>query len=104
MLVPPLLVGYRRIAELKSGPPAGCPVSLASSNNASASGVYGEETASGQEAIMRHLLVVLGVVVATTAIGTNARAQNYPWCALLSDGEGGATNCGFSTLQQCNRM
>jgi hypothetical protein len=50
---------------------------------------------------MRLLLVVFGVAVATTAFGTNARAQNYPWCALLNDGEGGATNCGFSTLQQC---
>jgi hypothetical protein len=51
---------------------------------------------------MRLSLVVFGVAVAaTTAFGTNARAQNYPWCAQLGDGEGGATNCGFSTLQQC---
>jgi hypothetical protein len=46
-------------------------------------------------------LVVFGVAVAATAFGSNVRAQNYPWCALLNDGEGDATNCGFSTLQQC---
>jgi len=25
----------------------------------------------------------------------------YPWCARYSGGMGGASNCGFSTLEQC---
>jgi hypothetical protein len=51
---------------------------------------------------MRTLLFVMGVVIATTAIGTHAGAQNYPWCAHYSGGSmGGAMNCGFITFQQC---
>jgi hypothetical protein len=48
---------------------------------------------------MKWLLFVLGLVAMTTAIGTRAQAQNYPWCAQYS-GLGG-TNCGFTTFQQC---
>jgi Protein of unknown function (DUF3551) len=50
---------------------------------------------------MRLFLFALGVVVATAATDTAATAQNYPWCALYSGDFGGATNCGFSTWQQC---
>jgi hypothetical protein len=49
---------------------------------------------------MKILLFVLGVLVASTAIETSAQAQNYPWCAQYGSGFG-ASNCGFSTLQQC---
>jgi Protein of unknown function (DUF3551) len=51
---------------------------------------------------MRVLLFVLAILVGTAAIGTRAEAQNYPWCANYSDGEGGGgTNCGFTTFEQC---
>jgi Protein of unknown function (DUF3551) len=39
------------------------------------------------------------VPVGAAAITTSAGAQNYPWCSYFADGAG--TNCGFSTLQQC---
>ncbi len=52
---------------------------------------------------MRHLLfllVLLGILAGTAAIGTRAVAQNYPWCAIYSKG-GGGENCGFTTFEQC---
>jgi hypothetical protein len=55
-----------------------------------------------QEAVMRLLLFVLGILVATAGIGTSAQAQNYPWCAYYSGGRGGGgTNCGFTSFEQC---
>ena len=45
------------------------------------------------------LLMALMITVAATA---SASAQVYPWCAEYSGGDtGGATNCGFVTLEQC---
>jgi hypothetical protein len=40
-------------------------------------------------------------VLAIIACSTSAKAQNYPWCAQYGGGMGGATNCGFTTFQQC---
>jgi hypothetical protein len=48
---------------------------------------------------MRFLLPVLGIVTCVASIATRAEAQNYPWCARY--GGLGGTNCGFSTLEQC---
>ena len=50
---------------------------------------------------MRFLLLVLGIGVYVVGIGTRAEAQNYPWCAYYGGKEGGGTNCGFTTFQQC---
>ncbi len=50
---------------------------------------------------MRILLALSAVYIAAVATGTRAEAQNYPWCAQYSDGMGGASNCGFTTFQQC---
>ncbi len=50
---------------------------------------------------MRILLALSAVYIAAVATGTPAEAQNYPWCAQYSDGMGGASNCGFTTFQQC---
>jgi hypothetical protein len=44
-------------------------------------------------------LVALGFLIATSAANT-ASALDYPWCADLGK-ELGATNCGFTTLEQC---
>jgi hypothetical protein len=29
------------------------------------------------------------------------QAREYPWCAHYGNSDSGATNCGFSTLEQC---
>ena len=51
---------------------------------------------------MRVLFLTLGILVAITAIGTRAEAQNYPWCAIYGGGSaGGGRNCGFNTFEQC---
>jgi hypothetical protein len=51
---------------------------------------------------MKTVFCLLGLAVVTIAIGTPAQAQNYPWCAVYSGRAlGGATNCGFTTFQQC---
>jgi Protein of unknown function (DUF3551) len=48
---------------------------------------------------MRLLLFMLAIGF---GIGSRAEAQNYPWCAYYSSGgDGGGTNCGFTTFQQC---
>jgi hypothetical protein len=49
---------------------------------------------------MKAALLVLGVLLATTAIAPRANAQNYPWCAIY-DGSFGGKNCGFTTYEQC---
>jgi hypothetical protein len=50
---------------------------------------------------MRLWLFILGVFAAVVCIEKPAEAQNYPWCAYYNDNDGGFTNCGFSTIQQC---
>jgi hypothetical protein len=51
---------------------------------------------------MKPLLCLVGALIVTTALGTPAHAQNYPWCAYYSGRAlGGASNCGFTTFQQC---
>jgi Protein of unknown function (DUF3551) len=51
---------------------------------------------------MRLSLLILGIVLGATAIGTRAQAQNYPWCAQYGGGDtDGGQNCGFTTLEQC---
>jgi hypothetical protein len=50
---------------------------------------------------MRLLLFTLGVCLGIVAIGTGAKAQNYPWCSQYSEGGAGGRNCGFTTFQQC---
>jgi hypothetical protein len=48
---------------------------------------------------MRLLLFILGVLAAVVCIEKPAEAG--PWCAYYDFGANGATNCGFSTYQQC---
>ena len=51
---------------------------------------------------MKLLLVLSGICVALLSMGTRAEAQNYPCCAYYSSGDdGGGTNCGFITFEQC---
>ena len=40
-------------------------------------------------------MIIAGIV----SFAGGAQAQNYPWCSNFADGAG--TNCGFSTLAQC---
>ncbi len=52
---------------------------------------------------MRLLPFAFAILVVTLAFGSRAEAQNYPWCAYYSggDGGGGGTNCGFTSFEQC---
>ncbi len=50
---------------------------------------------------MRLFLVALGVVAGMATLGSSAKAQNYPWCAYYGGRQGGGTNCGFTTFEQC---
>jgi len=51
---------------------------------------------------MKAGIFLFATLLAATATGSGAQAQNYPWCAQYSGGGmDGAMNCGFSTYQQC---
>jgi hypothetical protein len=49
---------------------------------------------------MKAVVFLFGLLLATTAIGASAQAQNYPWCAYYGNGNEG-TNCGFVSFAQC---
>jgi Protein of unknown function (DUF3551) len=49
---------------------------------------------------MRIMLFVFSVIVVAAGIGSRAKAQTYPWCAVYDVG-GSASNCGFVTRDQC---
>ena len=38
---------------------------------------------------------------AALLLSASAHADPYKWCAIYSGDESGATNCGFTTLEQC---
>lgn len=50
---------------------------------------------------MKLSIFLLGVCVALICADRPAKAQEYPWCAYYNFLQGGATNCGFATYQQC---
>ena len=50
---------------------------------------------------MRLFVFTLGVFAAIICIEKPAEAQIYPCCVYYNRDAGGATNCGFSTYQQC---
>ena len=50
---------------------------------------------------MRLSLYILSIFAAVACFEKPAAAQNYPWCAYYNFFHGGASNCGFSTFQQC---
>jgi hypothetical protein len=59
-----------------------------------------------RETIIRHFirpLFMLALAIAAIAAGSSVQAEsNYPWCAYYSGGDnGGGTNCGFTTFEQC---
>ena len=45
-------------------------------------------------------LVVVPVVLTQTPASA-LPYDPYPWCALYSNDEGGGSNCGFLTIEQC---
>jgi hypothetical protein len=54
------------------------------------------------EVSMKTMLVGLALAAMMMPLAPAAHAQtNYPWCAQYSGGRGGATNCGFTTFEQC---
>jgi hypothetical protein len=53
---------------------------------------------------MRNIILaataVVGIAASTLFAPSNARAESYPWCAVLNMGDA-SSNCGFVTLEQC---
>jgi hypothetical protein len=49
------------------------------------------------------LALLLGALGAPCLLAPSAARANiiYPWCAIYGKDMGGASNCGFSTWQQC---
>jgi hypothetical protein len=53
---------------------------------------------------MRRCLVLFGTLAAASVMNASgALAVEYPWCLYYSGGgmDGGGTNCGFTTFDQC---
>jgi len=50
---------------------------------------------------LKLLLFATIALVAIAAVARPAAAIEYPWCAQYGGKDGGARNCGFSTLEQC---
>jgi hypothetical protein len=53
--------------------------------------------------MMRIIQVVAASVVGVAALAGagETQAREYPWCAILTDRDGSAENCGFVSYQQC---
>lgn len=49
---------------------------------------------------MKFLLGALGALTLVAGIGSPAKAQNYPWCAVY-DMPDAPQNCGFVSFAQC---
>jgi len=41
------------------------------------------------------------VLAPSTALAYDPPYDPYPWCAVYSGDAGGASNCGFLTIEQC---
>ena len=53
---------------------------------------------------MRNIILAVTAVITFAAAAifapSNARAESYPWCAVLNTGDA-SYNCGFTTIEQC---
>jgi hypothetical protein len=48
-------------------------------------------------------MLFCAAAIASVAMATSpAKAVEWPWCAILTDRHGTATNCGFASYQQCS--
>jgi hypothetical protein len=52
---------------------------------------------------LMHLAAVLAALAAPALLAPSPARANieYPWCAVYGGDAGGASNCGFSTIEQC---
>jgi len=55
---------------------------------------------------MRNKIIVLATLVLSTAALAQSRPYAFPhdpyrWCAVFGGDAGGASNCGFLTIEQC---
>jgi hypothetical protein len=52
---------------------------------------------------MRMAALALGplLLASSTAAAYDLPYDPYPWCAVYSGDAGGASNCGFLTIEQC---
>lgn len=52
--------------------------------------------------LMRFALLLAAFTAPALFAPSAARANiEYPWCAVYGGDAGGASNCGFSTIEQC---
>ncbi len=52
--------------------------------------------------LLRLALLAAAFTAPSMFAPSGARANiEYPWCAVYSGDAGGASNCGFSTIEQC---
>jgi len=47
------------------------------------------------------VFAVLAALAASSAFAYEMPYDPYPWCAVYSGDAGGASNCGFLTIDQC---
>ena len=50
---------------------------------------------------MTYLALATFVLASSTALAYEMPYDPYPWCAVYGGGAGGASNCGFLTIEQC---
>ena len=50
---------------------------------------------------MRMTVLTLAALASTLLFGSSAHADPYRWCAVYGGDMGGASNCGFITIEQC---
>ena len=46
-------------------------------------------------------VILITVAMLATLASNSAQAREYPWCAYYGGSDNDATNCGFSTREQC---
>ena len=51
--------------------------------------------------LTRYAMLVLPALALPIAPAAAQQHIEYPWCANYASDFGGATNCGFSTIEQC---
>ena len=50
---------------------------------------------------MKPIFFASALLLAASATGGPAAAQNYPWCSIYGGSMGGSKNCGFVSFDQC---
>jgi hypothetical protein len=60
-----------------------------------------KKTSAAVSALPLAVVLAAGFTLSPLAVGAAHASDRYPWCAVYSERSVGATNCGFTTLEQC---